>query len=264
MLADIFGGMDELTRVLLSIVFIVMAAGVSRWQQADLERDLAVATVRSFVQLILIGYTLELIFNQNNPLFTIALLMVMITIAGYTSGTRVPHLRSARQIAVISIGMGTLLTLGLLLVLGVFRFVPQDAIPIGGMIIGNAMNVATLVMTRLYDDIRDQRLIIETQLALGATSRQASMMQFRRAIRSAMTPIVDSTKTVGLIALPGAMTGMILAGASPLQAVQLQIIVMYMLVGAATFAGLIAAYLTYRRFFTLEHQLLPMPENMKL
>ena len=109
--------------------------------------------------------------------------------------------------------------------------------------------------------MRDQRLVIESQLALGATSRQASLTQFRRALRSAMTPIIDSTKTVGLITLPGAMTGMILAGASPSKAVQLQIIVMYMLVGAANFAGLIAAYLTYRQFFTVEHQLIAVLGN---
>ena len=261
MLPDLFGGMDELLRVLLAAVFVVIAAGVSRWQHAELERDLAIATVRSFVQLILIGYALELIFNQNNPFFTIGILVIMVTIAGRTSGARVRRLPAAGRIAMVSIGVGTLLTLGLLLLLGVFEFVPQDVIPIGGMIVGNSMSVATLVMTRLYDDIRDQRLIIETQLALGATSRQASLTQFRRAIRSAMIPIVDTTKTVGLITLPGAMTGMILAGASPLQAVQLQIIVMYMLVGAATFAGLIAAYLTYRQLFTAGHQLLPISDH---
>jgi len=105
------------------------------------------------------------------------------------------------------------------------------------------------------DGLVDQRDLIESKLALGATSRQASLTQFQRTIVSAMTPIVDTTKTVGLIKLPGAMTGMILAGASPLEAVQLQIIVMYMLVGAATFTGLVAAWLTYRQFFSPAHQL---------
>lgn len=261
MLPDLFGGMSELLRVLLSAVFVVIAAGVSYWQKAGLERDLAVATVRSFVQLILIGYALELIFNQDNPFFTVAILGVMITIAGFTSGARLKQLPAARWIAVISITVGTIFTLGLLLLLGVFKFVPQDVIPIGGMIVGNSMNVATLVMTRLYDDVRDQRLVIESQLALGATGRQASLNQFRRAVRGAMIPIVDSTKSVGLITLPGAMTGMILAGASPLQAVRLQIIVMYMIVGAATFSGLVAAYLTVRLFFTSEHQLKPTPKS---
>lgn len=261
MFPDLFGGMDELLRVLLAAVFILIAIVVSRWQSADLERDLLIAAVRSFIQLIVIGYLLELIFAQNNPVFTILILLVMITIAGRTSGGRVKLLPGARRIAVTSIGVGTALTLGVLLLFGVFQFAPHDVIPIGGMIIGNSMTVATLVMTRLCDDMRDQRLVIESQLALGATSRQSSLTQFRRALRGAMTPIIDSTKTVGLITLPGAMTGMILAGASPSKAVQLQIIVMYMLVGAATFAGLIAAYLTYRQFFTVEHQLVAVLGN---
>jgi putative ABC transport system permease protein len=123
------------------------------------------------------------------------------------------------------------------------------------MVIGNAMTVATLVITRFTSDLYDQRNAIESMLALGADSRRASLPQFRRNLQSAMIPIIDTTKTVGLIKLPGAMTGMILAGASPLEAVQLQIIVMYMLVGAAIFTSLSAAYLTYRQFFTPAQQL---------
>ena len=255
MFPNLFGGMDDLLRLLLSALFVLIAAGISRWQKADLERDLAIATVRSFIQLILIGYALELIFEQNNPLFTTLILLIMVTIAGRTCGARLKNLPRARAIGIFSIGAGTFLTLSLLLLLGVFHFVPQDVIPIGGMVVGTSMSVATLVMTRLYDDFHNQRAIIETKLALGATSREASHTQFREAIRNAMIPIVDTTKTVGLIKLPGAMTGMILAGASPLQAVQLQIIVMYMLVGASTFTGLIAAYLTYKRFFTADYQI---------
>jgi putative ABC transport system permease protein len=117
------------------------------------------------------------------------------------------------------------------------------------------MVVTGLVMTRLRDDLKLQRAQIEAALALGATSQQATRRQIRRALATGMTPIIDNAKTVGLISLPGAMTGMILAGASPLEAVQLQIIVMYMLIGAAAFSGLISAFLTYPRFFTRVHQL---------
>ena len=96
---------------------------------------------------------------------------------------------------------------------------------------------------------------MEAALALGANGRQAANPYLRTALHSGMTPIVDSTKTVGLIQLPGAMTGMILAGASPLEAVQLQIIVMYMLIGAAAFTGLATVWLTFQQFFTANHQL---------
>ena len=98
----------------------------------------------------------------------------------------------------------------------------------------------------------------EAALALGATPQQAVAGQLKRVMAAGMTPIVDNTKTVGLISLPGAMTGMILAGAPALEAVQVQIIVMYMLIGAAAVSGLTAAYLTYRQFFTRAHQLVTL------
>ncbi|MBV7336686.1 ABC transporter permease [Chloroflexi bacterium TSY] len=123
------------------------------------------------------------------------------------------------------------------------------------MVIGNSMTVCSLVMGRLRDEVNARRAEIEASLALGATSRQAAMPHLRRALENGMTPIVDNTKTVGIIQLPGAMTGMILAGASPLEAVQLQLIVMYMLIGAAAFTGLAATFLIYRQFFTSRHQL---------
>ena len=252
---DIFAELEGIERVLLSIAFILVAAAVSRWQDSDLEKDLVIATFRSFIQLIAIGYVLELVFEFDNPLFTIGILLVMTVTAGRTTARRAKKTPQAQAISLLSIGVGSALTIGLLVVLGVFEFVPKDIIPIGGMIVGNSMTTATLVITRLSGDFHDQRDLIESKLALGATSRQASRTQFQRTIASAMTPIIDTTKTVGLIKLPGAMTGMILAGASPLEAVQLQIIVMYMLVGAATFTGLIAAWLTYRQFFTPVHQL---------
>ena len=252
---DIFAGMQGIERVLMSIAFVLIAAAVSRWQKSDLEGDLFIATFRSFIQLIAIGYVLELVFEMHSPFFTVAILLVMTIIAGRTTAKRAKNTPHSQAISLLSIGVGTALTLALLVALGVFDFVPKDIIPIGGMILGTSMTTATLVITRLSSDFHDHRGQIESKLALGATSRQASLTQFQRAIKSALTPIIDTTKTVGVIKLPGAMTGMILAGASPLEAVQLQIIVMYMLVGAATFTGLIAAWLTNRQYFTPAHQL---------
>ena len=252
---DFFLELGGIERVLLSIAFILIAAAVSRWQDSDLEKDLFTATFRSFIQLIAIGYVLELVFEIDTPVFTVGILLIMTLTAGRTTARRAKRTPHAQMISLLAIGAGTAMTLALLVALGVFAFVPKDIIPIGGMILGTSMTTATLVITRLSSDFHDQRDLIESKLALGATGRQASLTQFQRTIKSALTPIIDTTKTVGLIKLPGAMTGMILAGASPLEAVQLQIIVMYMLVGAATFTGLIAAWLTYRQFFSPMHQL---------
>lgn len=251
----VFSNLDDLPRIGLSLALVILAGVISRWQRADLERDLAVATVRSFIQLVAIGYVLELIFDQESVLWTALLLGIMITIAARTSARRGRGTPAASAIAFVSISLGSVATLAVLVVFGVFEFKPQAIIPIGGMIIGNSMSVASMILDRMPVDLMENRVLIESRLALGATSRQASHPQFRRALRSAMIPHIDTTKTTGLIKLPGAMTGMILAGASPLEAVQLQIIVMYMIVGAVSFTGLIAAYLTYRAYFTSAHQL---------
>jgi putative ABC transport system permease protein len=247
--------LGDLQRIGLALALIVLAAIVSRWQRADLERDLAVATVRAFIQLVAIGYVLDLIFAQDNPFWTTLMLLIMIGVAGQAAGARGNKTPHAARIALVSIAFGAISTISVLVIAGVFAFEPQAIIPIGGMIIGGAMTVAAQVMNRMSDDLLDSRNQIESMLALGATSRDASLIQFRRALRTAMIPHIDTTKTVGLIKLPGAMTGMILAGASPLEAVQLQIIVMYMLVGSTTFTALATAWLTYRAFFTRAHQL---------
>jgi putative ABC transport system permease protein len=259
-IGDALANLNDLPRIGLALALVAVAGVISRWQQADLEKDLLVASVRAFIQLIAIGYVLELVFNQDNPVWTTLLLVVMIVIAARTSGKRGKLTPHAAWIALASIGLGSVLTLATLIVSGVFAYVPEAIIPIGGMIIGNAMTTASQVMNRMSDDLLDNRLQIESKLALGATSRQSSLVQFRRALRNAMIPHIDTTKTVGLIKLPGAMTGMILAGASPLEAVQLQLIVMYMLVGSVTFTGLAAAYLTSRACFTHAHQLLSLAQ----
>jgi putative ABC transport system permease protein len=247
--------LEWLPRILGALVLVIAAGGISWWQKVDLERDMLVAVLRSFVQLIAIGYALEFIFSQRSPVWIILVIAIMISIAGYTAGQRGRRVPRSKLVATGAITVGASLTMGSLVVLGVFPFEPRFIIPIAGMVVGNSMTVTGLVMARLRDDLRLQRPQIETALALGATARQAACSQLRRALATGMTPIVDNSKTVGLISLPGAMTGMILAGASPLEAVQLQIIVMYMLIGAAAFSGLTAAFLTHPRFFTRSHQL---------
>ncbi len=247
--------MNELTRVLASLTLVILAALISRWQTLDLEKQMLVAVVRAFIQLTLIGFALTYIFDMDNPFAVLLIMSVMILIAGHTSGKRAEGVPHARPVALISISMGAALTLGLLVGLNVFEFTAQQIIPIAGMVIGNSMNVCSLVMKRIKEEINGRSLEIETALALGATRRQASDRYLKMALQSGMMPIIDSTKTVGLIQLPGAMTGMILAGAAPLEAVQLQMIVMYMLIGAAAFTGLSATFLSYRQFFTADHQL---------
>ena len=248
--------LDWLPRIAGALVLVGVALAISRWQQVRLEQEMLMAVIRAFVQLIAIGFALEFIFGQSRVWWILLVVTVMVLVAGLTAGRRGQAVPRSRWVATIAISVGAILTLGSLILLQVFPFEPRFVIPIAGMIVGNSMTVTGLVMSRLRDDLSLQRLQVEAALALGATPRQAVSGQLRRALATGMTPIVDNTKTVGLISLQGAMTGMILAGASPLEAVQLQIIVMYMLIGAAAFSGLTATFLTYRQFFTAAHQLI--------
>jgi putative ABC transport system permease protein len=146
-------------------------------------------------------------------------------------------------------------TLGVLLFLQIVPSTARYLIPLGGMVIGNSMNTASLTLTRLRDDVAEQRPKVEAALALGATSRQAVSPILRTALQRALIPLIDATKTTGIIFLPGAMVGMIIAGADPLEAVRLQVVVLYMLLGSVSIAAILVGLLSYRSFFTARHQL---------
>jgi putative ABC transport system permease protein len=143
--------------------------------------------------------------------------------------------------------------------LGIFDPTPRYMVPVGGMVVGNSMTAAAVALNRLGEDVHDQSRQIEATLALGATSSQAVTPLVQRSLRSGMITLVDSTKTTGLIFFPGTMVGMLLAGANPTDAVRLQLILLYVLLGSVALAGLIATSLAYRNFFTPAHQLREPP-----
>jgi len=239
----------------LALLLVAVAFAVSRWRRVGLESDLAVATVRSFLQLLAVGYALDFVFGGHGAL-TLVVLAVMVSTATLTSAGRAAGVPGARPIAAASIAVAAAATLGLLLVLGIVPSASRAVIPLGSMIISSAMNTTSLVMTRLRHDLAFNRREVEARLALGQPARQAARPWQRVALRNGMLPTVDQTKVVGLVALPGAMTGMILAGASPLAAIRLQMLVMYMLLGGNAFAALVSGELTLRRLFTADHQLI--------
>ena len=239
----------------LALLLVAVSVVVSRMRKADLERDIGIATFRSFAQLLAVGFVLEFVFESSSML-TPVVLLVMVGTATLTSGARGKRVPGAYWIAAISVSVAAGGTLGVLLLLGIVPAAPRAAIPLGSMIISNAMNTASLVMGRLRDDLANHRREVEAHLSLGETSAEAAGSWHRAAVRNGMLPIVDQTKVVGLVALPGAMTGMLLAGASPSSAIRLQMVVMYMLLGGNAFAALVAGRLALARLFTADHQLI--------
>ncbi len=253
-LAAVAGSHFSFTNVAVAVVMVAVAVGLSRWRRLDLERDIVLAAIRAFVQLMAIGYVIDLIFRSRSTVAVVAMLAAMVGFAAFTSGQRFRGLPRRFGIALAAIGLSSLATLGLMVALGIISRDARYLIPIGGMVVGNSMNVASVTGVRLIEDTRAQRAVVEAALALGASPRQAAHTVLRRAVRLALIPTIDSTKTMGIVFLPGAMTGMIIAGADPLDAVRLQVVIMYMLLTAVAVTAVTVGLLVVGSLFTAEQQ----------
>ncbi len=244
--------------LLLSLTLVLISIVISAYQKLGLEKDIITGTVRAVIQLLAMGFVLKFVFHVSDWRLTIAMLTVMILVAGQNASKRAQGMPGAFAAVITAIGGGSLVTITIMVILGIITFNPWQVIPIGGMIIGNSMVGAGVVLNRLTAEIKQKRLEIEAALALGATSRQAADGVLRAAVKAGMIPTVDSMKTLGIVQLPGMMTGLILAGADPLQAVRYQILVAFMLSATVSITCVIVGLLAYRRFFSEYHQLLDL------
>lgn len=245
-----------LAALLSASALVAVAIAISRYHALDLEKDILVGIVRASVQLTVVGYLLNYIFGRDDWRFTLGIIGVMIINAGVNAAKRgkgIPHILF---IVTGGITIGSLTTLLVLVAVKVVAFTPREAIPISGMIVGNAMVASGLTLSRLQEELRQRRTELLTALTLGASSRQAVAQILRIGIRTGMLPTIDSLKTLGIVQLPGMMTGLILAGASPLQAIRYQLLVMFMLSSATAITCTTVSLLVYRQFFTPNHQLL--------
>ncbi len=254
-------GIDvSLEQVLAALGLVAVAAGIAAWRQTDLERDIGIAVVRSFIQLTAIGYLIQLIFDADNLLFVFVLIAVMVAFGAYTARARARKVPGAMLPLVLGLSLAAVATLGLVVGLGIFEPEARFLVPVGGMVVGNAMTASAVALNRLGDEFEDSAARIEATLALGATSHEAALPSVRRALRSGTITLIDSTKTTGLIFFPGTMVGMLLAGADPVDAVRLQLILLYVLLGSVSISALVSVSLAYRNFFTAEHQLREPPQ----
>lgn len=241
--------------IAVSLVLIVITLVLSRMERLGLEKDLLIGTIRSFAQLMAVGYVLQAIFRADKWYWVALTLAIMTVIAGWTAAERARGIPHARLIAILSVAIGGLGTLFILVGLGIIESAPWYVIPISGMILGNSMNGVALAMNRISSEIKLRRAQIEAALALGATSRQAVDPALKAAARAAMIPNINTMMTVGIVSLPGMMTGQIIAGQAPTEAVRYQIVIGYVITAAVTVASIAAALSSYRQFFTSEHQL---------
>jgi putative ABC transport system permease protein len=254
------GGVIDLSvwQVALALLLVGVVVAVSARQRLGLERDLAVGTARAFLQLYLVGLILSAVFSAARWYWVLLILGVMAAIATHAAVGRLKRpLPGAYGIAAFALTLSTGLILAY--VIGVVVrvepwYAPQYVIPIAGMILGNAMTSASLAGDRLQGELRARSAEVEARLALGFSGREAVRPMVRTAIRAAMLPTVNGMMTVGVVQLPGMMSGQILAGADPMVGIEYQLVVVLMLAAATALASFAFVRLAAARYMTPAHQ----------
>jgi putative ABC transport system permease protein len=242
------------TGLAASLVLVGVAVALSFWRRLSLERSVLWASARALAQLLLVGVALDFVFKRTMA-WSWAWVVAMTLFAADTVRRRareVPDLFALALAAFVAAGAVTLLVL---FGLGIFPLQPQTLIPLAGMTIGNSMTATVVVARRVLEGLRDKRDEVEARLALGIAAPDAARTYVRAALRTALIPQIETTKAVGLVFLPGAMTGLILAGTSPLAAVKIQAAVMYLVLGATATTTAVVGLGVQRRLFTGDHRL---------
>ena len=249
-------GPVEFVGVLASGLLVLVAVGISWWAGLRLERDLITAALRALVQLLLLGLVLVAILTPGQPMALSWLwVAVMIVFAGWTVHRRVPDVPWLWLLSMAAFTASAIVTLGILFGAGVFPVDSTTVVPLAGLMIGNSMTATVLVTRRVMAEFTDRRLEIEARLALGQPSADASRPYLREALRTALIPQIETTKAVGIVFLPGMMVGLLLAGVTPLDAVQAQVVIMYLVLGSVAVTTSVIALGMRRILFTPAHQL---------
>jgi len=248
----------DLGDLALALALIGMAIALSGWQKLGLEWQFAIAAGRTILQLLIAGYILAFIFALDNPFAVLIALAVMLTVAATVTRNRIStKLKQLFPIVWGSLFASTAVTLSYIILLIIQPptwYEPQYLIPLGGMILGNAMDAATIAGERLTSAISQSRLEIETHLSLGATPAQAVSSYRTEAVRAGLIPPINRMMVVGLVTLPGILTGQVLSGIDPLEATLYQILIMFVLAFANLVAVLLITAGVCRQFFNRNAQ----------
>jgi len=257
--------MDELYielsvgEVALATVLILVNGAISLTLRLKLERLLLLASLRTVIQLWLIGIVLESVFSVDRWQVVLALVLVMTLVAGIAAVRQTPRRYPGIFFnSIVSVWCSSWLILAFAMgtVLGQVSpwYHPQYLIPIAGMILGNSMNGISLGLSRFGDELVTHRDQVELLLSLGATRWEAARASVRKAVHTGMIPIINSMMVVGIVSLPGMMTGQLLAGIEPGQAVRYQIIIMFLIASGTALGTVSVVLLSFRRLFNSRHQ----------
>jgi putative ABC transport system permease protein len=243
----------------IATLLIVFCGVISFALQLRLEKQLAIGAARTIVQLLIVGYILKYVFVTRSVSVIAAVVMVMVGFATHAAVGRsklaYPGIRLQSFITLIFSGLLTSFVVTAAVVQVHPWFLPQYLIPLLGMILGNSLTGLSIALDQLLTDLTERTGDIEMELAHGATAWEAARGPLHEAVRRGMIPTINGMMVVGIVSLPGMMTGQILAGSDPIEAVKYQIVVMFMLSAATAIGCMLITLLAYRRLFNQHHQL---------
>lgn len=242
------------TSLSLTFVFVIIPLILSKVLNLGLERDTTIATVRSVIQLLAVGYILNFVFEADNVFYMLLMISLMIGAAALNArkkGENIPGITWKIILALLSV---EIVIMSVLLGFHIMPATPNFIIPISGMMIGNSMVLCILFLNRFQAEIESSEQTIELILSLGGTPKQAIHQQLMNAIKASMIPTIEAQKTIGLVQLPGIMSGQIIGGANPIEAVQFQILIIFALLTCATLSSVILGFLVYPTLFNKRMQ----------
>lgn len=239
-----------------SLGLVAVAVALSRGQALGLERSMLWACARAMGQLLVVGLALTLVIDPDQPAaLAWVWVVLMVVVAAATVGQRAGTVGGLRSLALVSLSLSTAVSLVVIFGLGIFPLEGRAIVPLAGMMVGNSLTATVVAARRIVGELADKRPEVEARLALGQPWPIASRPYVREALRTALVPQIEATKAVGLVFLPGAMTGLVLAGVDPVDAVLVQAAIMFLILGcAATTVTVVGRGLT-RRVFTPDHRL---------
>lgn len=238
---------------------VLFNGALSVWLGLGLERRLAVASARTVVQLLLVGWVLAPIFAWSSPLAVLALVAAMVALAGREAARRAGRrIVGVQGIAVLAMAMGAGAT-ALLATTAIVQvrpwWTPQYLVPLAGMLLGNTLNGVSLGLDRTLALLDEGRDLVEARLAQGASWWEAARPVAVEGVRTGMIPILNAMTVVGVVTLPGMMTGQILSGTDPALAARYQILIMFLIAGATAIGTGVAVLASLRVAFDDEHRL---------
>jgi putative ABC transport system permease protein len=240
----------------LTLIFVIIPIILSKTFALGLEKDTIIAAIRSILQLLAVGFVLQFVFDSDQWIYMLLMIVLMIGAATQNARKKGVSIKGITWKLIGTFVFIELLTQTILLGLNITPSTPQYIIPISGMVVGNSMVLAILFLNRFTAELKSHQDETVLVLSLGGTPKQAIHHQLVTSIRASTIPTIESQKTIGLVQLPGMMSGQIIAGADPVQAVLFQLLVLFLLLTTAVITSIMLGFLSYPTLFNERMQFL--------